>query len=619
MNPAQRNPLPDARACGWKLAACLALSALPGWSREVEAATDPPYPRVALYSHVYGDGYPMLRSDGTLSDSALDAHARYPQVVFEASPATEHRPDIISSLLARNPQLSLLAYIPGHFAYSNPAVDTLIDFPYRYWQTVRDRDGFLYNRQGQLFWLCNVNLAKRNAQGRYVVAEALADLIHGDVISTGLWNGLFFDVYCEDPTWMQTPTDSFDFQRAGYSTFPAFIQGFREGHNALGNRLRSLTGNPDFALVGNCGTTQTLYASFNGWMRENFPFQMGGSWYENMFRTVGGYFHDEASFRVPRHNYIFTAAEPPDQPYSSTNRRKVRFGLGSAALGGGYACFGYSDRQTRAYPYYLWWYDEYAVDRTTGQGSTSPSHTGYLGYPLGSYYQMVWTTPGPDGVSNPDFETDLGGWSFTHFVPASLSRESGAAPSGSWSARVNVAAAGPFDYYVSFASQATLSLVWNRQYAVTFWARASAPRRIGVVLVPAAGGSAYAARLVDVDSQWKRYQVVFDPLVSANARVQLQFGDVAGDVWVDDVHFQEGASSLFRRDFQNGIVLVNPANTPMTAPLERPYRKILGSVSPEVNDGSTVTSVTIGPSDALFLLGDDIVPPAPVNNLRRVP
>ena len=55
-------------------------------------------------------------------------------------------------------------------------------------------------------------------------------------------------------------------------------------------------------------------------------------------------------------------------------------------------------------------------------------------------------------------------------------------------------------------------------------------------------------------------------------------------MWLDDIHLQNDVTNLYRRDFQNGIVLVNPAAQVMTAPLEREYRKILGTRDPVIND-----------------------------------
>ncbi len=611
MNDVPRNQAvrPAALASAFLLAALIPTTAL---------AAPPPFPRLGLYGYVFGDGHPLLSPGGALNDTALDWHARYHEVVIEMSPAGDHRPDVLAALRARNPNLSLLAYVPGHFTYSNPAVDTLTDFPYHYWQTVRDLGGFLYNRQGQEFPLCNVNLAKRDIFGRYVVAEALADLFVNEVAGTGLWDGMFMDIYCDDVLWVQTPTDSFDYVRAGYPTLAAFAQGWAAGHAALGARLRSRLGaNPSFVLVGNCGQGK-LYAEFNGWMRENFPYQNGGTWYENMFRPVGGYFPDDASFRSPPHNYLFSAAAPPTAPYSATNRRIVRFGLGSAALGEGFGVFGYSGRLTRDYPYYSWWYDEYAVDLSTGQSSANPAHTGWLGQPLGPYYQMVWTTGAPDAVTNPGFESDSSGWRFNAWVAGSFARDNAGAPEGSWSARVTVGQTSTYAYNVGLVTEGALPVAANGAYSATFWARASAPRSFTVAM-GMTGQPALAAQSVDLTPQWRRYQVVMSPGASGTAQLQFHFANALGDVWLDDVHFQAGVSNLYRRDFQNGIVLVNPAGVPLSVPLERPFRKIAGTVSPEVNDGSTVTSVTLAPSDALFLIGDDVLPPADVTNLRASP
>jgi hypothetical protein len=597
---------------GW-VGSALALLLLVAGAAE---AASPPFPRLGLYGRVRGNGFPLLQDDGTLNDTTLDQHARYDELVIEASPCGDHRPDILAALRARHPGISLLAYVAGHLTWFNPAVDTLTDYPYHYWQTVRDLDGFLYNRQGELFPLCNVNIAKK-VGGRYVVAEALADLIYRDIISTGLWDGVFLDIFCDDVRWVETSSDSFDYVRAGYPTNAAFHQAWGEAHSVYGNRLRSLAGDNAFVLVGNCGHS-TLYSAFNGWMREGFPFQNGGTWTSNMFRQVGGYFPDDRHFRAPPHNYLFSAADPPSDPYSVLNRRKVRFGLGSAALGEGFGVFGYSDRDVVDYPYYGWWYDEYAVDLATGRSSSSLAHTGYLGQALGPYYQMAWLTGNPDAVANPDFETDLSGWDFAQYVPATFTRDQGPTPDGSWSARVHVGQTAAEAYYVRLATIGTIPVTAYRYYSATFWAKAAVPRTFTVGM-GLSGVGMLATQETDLTAEWTRYQIVLAAQTSGTAQLQFFFANALGDVWLDDVHFQEGVANVYRRDFQNGIVLVNPLGTPMTVALERPFHKIQGTVSPDVNDGSTVTAVTLAPSDALFLLGDDVLAPAPVTDMRPRP
>ena len=87
-----------------------------------------------------------------------------------------------------------------------------------------------------------------------------------------------------------------------------------------------------------------------------------------------------------------------------------------------------------------------------------------------------------------------------------------------------------------------------------------------------------------------------------------------GVLWFDEFNVNLGAaltppvttawqSGVYRRDFENGIALVNPkGNSAATVTLETSYVKINGSQDPSVNDGSTVTSVTLQPRDGIILL-----------------
>jgi Hypothetical glycosyl hydrolase family 15 len=60
---------------------------------------------------------------------------------------------------------------------------------------------------------------------------------------------------------------------------------------------------------------------------------------------------------------------------------------------------------------------------------------------------------------------------------------------------------------------------------------------------------------------------------------------------------------VWRRDFQNGIALVNPkGNGPQTVTLETSYKKINGTQVPSINNGQTVTTVTLRDRDGLILL-----------------
>jgi Hypothetical glycosyl hydrolase family 15 len=60
---------------------------------------------------------------------------------------------------------------------------------------------------------------------------------------------------------------------------------------------------------------------------------------------------------------------------------------------------------------------------------------------------------------------------------------------------------------------------------------------------------------------------------------------------------------VYRRDFEDGIALVNPkGNGTQTVTLETTYKHIKGTQDPAVNNGETVTEVTLPERDGLILL-----------------
>jgi len=86
-----------------------------------------------------------------------------------------------------------------------------------------------------------------------------------------------------------------------------------------------------------------------------------------------------------------------------------------------------------------------------------------------------------------------------------------------------------------------------------------------------------------------------------------------GVVWFDELDTKLGVGStpptsawqkgVWRRDFDNGIVLVNPkGNGPQTVTLESPFIKIHGAQDPVTNNGQTVTTVTLKDRDGIILL-----------------
>jgi putative glycosyl hydrolase-like family 15 (GHL15) protein len=88
----------------------------------------------------------------------------------------------------------------------------------------------------------------------------------------------------------------------------------------------------------------------------------------------------------------------------------------------------------------------------------------------------------------------------------------------------------------------------------------------------------------------------------------------SGVPWFDEFDAKLGAamskpqtsawqSGVYRRDFENGIVLANPkGNGKRTVTLEGDFVKLKGSQAPSVNDGSTVKTVTLNDRDGIILM-----------------
>ena len=121
-----------------------------------------------------------------------------------------------------------------------------------------------------------------------------------------------------------------------------------------------------------------------------------------------------------------------------------------------------------------------------------------------------------------------------------------------------------------------------------------------------------------------------------NAHYYFNDGSNYNVIWFDEFNFNLGAAiagpnnpsngtyssggltiwkqGVYRRDFQNGIALVNPkGNGTQTVTLETTYKQLSGTQAPSVNNGQTVTSVTLNDRDGVILqrLTSQPVPDAP--------
>lgn len=591
-----------------------------------------------------------------LNDAVIRSFAKFPLVILPPTPLSDGRPDIIPALRSYNPLINIFAYVVGHVTWC-PGHPGNISYPvgyfYRdYYMAVSDGDPsclspsnrFLWGEDDDLWEGANVNLAYREQQPdttyRYLVAEALAETIYAHSKKSTGFDGIFIDIFCRGVRWQEALYGPINLPRAGYPDGTAFDLGWAAGHQRMGERLRELAiadGQSDYPIAANCAQAPAeLHEEMNGWMRENYPYQNGGTFYSNILAWPWGYLHQDRNFRAPQLNTIFTNSDPATQPYTEYNQQKMRFGLGSASLGNGYHTFEDGTASPNIVDYYNWWYDEYAVMTSAAHASSdygravnNHQYNGWLGQPLGEMYQMVYPdfSAVPDRLTtNQSFETagatpsQLVGWNsgFSGTAQGTISRDTTTAGEGTASAKIHIDQLGTVTGNVTLSPATTFSISANQQYSITFWAKASVPRSIEIAMHT----NPWPVPGLPITTEWRRYQIQIRATQSSSSGYMIFYlGQATGDIWIDDVHVQAGSSSVFRRNFERGIVLVNPTDATQVVALEKPYKKILGSANPSLNDGSVVSSVTLTPDvfngvgDAVFLLNYDGTAPDPVSDL----
>lgn len=280
---------------------------------------------------------------------------------------------------------------------------------------------------------------------------------------------------------------------------------------------------------------------------------------------------------------------------------RMRFGLCSALLTGSYYFYWISDAN---YGINDFWYDEY--------DNSGKKNTGYLGSPIAPPFQEN-VNYSPNILKNSNFENGLDGWLLeNHTATGNILLDKNSYP-GKNSVELQVNQKSQ-NYKFQF-KQTGFSVENESDYTLTFWAKASADRDISVEITrDVADYNAISGYYtVKLTKDWQKYSVNIhikipnglpNPLPARETRMSFFLGDDAPTVWINDVSLQKGNNepSVFRRDFQNGIVLCNISDKTQNIKLEKTYYHIMGKQDPIINNGKPCNEVILKPKDGLILL-----------------
>jgi beta-glucanase (GH16 family) len=187
--------------------------------------------------------------------------------------------------------------------------------------------------------------------------------------------------------------------------------------------------------------------------------------------------------------------------------------------------------------------DFFTITGIAAQPTTVPS----IVQPTIAMNAPTSSAPSTNLLQNGSFEVDAAadsvpGWTFSMRPDAlaGFARDQSTASDGTTAARIDVAQSTPINWYVQL-SQAGLPAQHGKSYMLSFWARASAPRPISVVLQrDSAPWSEYFSAEANLTTEWKQYSFPFISSVDDDQMaLRLNLAQAVGQIWIDAVAYAE--------------------------------------------------------------------------------
>ena len=325
------------------------------------------------------------------------------------------------------------------------------------------------------------------------------------------------------------------------------------------------------------------------------------------------YLHNNKKDPLHTHNLNKTPTTVYPEGHSNTGNSIFRLGLGLTLMDEGY--YGHENSATHPDP----WYDEFAVNVTPGSASygvATPSNPnneaalranlGWLGNPYGERRRIFDHSAfniNQSLLSSGSFDNNINGWSGLY---VNVNRDTSVKKDGSAGIHVSTMTSYQVELNQAKLKGPKVDLVKDTQYSLVFSARSTSEREF------TAGVGAQINRFI-VGPDWRRFIYTFTAEKTANLPVAFGVGREKQPMWFDSVYLFEGNANVFRRDFENGTVIVNATPSVRTFNLGEDYQRISGTQDP-INNGAEVTNVTIDPWDAAILVrreGTNIDQPPP--------
>jgi len=296
-----------------------------------------------------------LYLDWQLREEDLPTLAKWDAVVLDADQQARY-PDRVRRLRQLNPSIKILAYLASE-EISSSRFSEPSDYPGAKLASRIQPQWYVLDASGAHanFWpgssLLDVTDRGPTAADGTRWNQFLPQFIHDEIMSSGLWDGVFLDNTFDNISYFAK--SAVDLDRNGTADASAVADAaWRAGMTKMLQLVQSR--NPGAIVMGNGGA---VYASqLNGAFFEHFP---SYSWGPN-FKEL----RDAASkARSPNYTGLNTNTDNQDRP---GDYKLMRYGLTSALAGGVWYSFDKGDWGHNV----LWWYDEYTA--TLGAERAAP-------------------------------------------------------------------------------------------------------------------------------------------------------------------------------------------------------------------------------------------------------
>lgn len=315
-----------------------------------------------------------MKAGITLPSSDYEKLAAYDVLVLPAETQI-FNPDFFAAVRRKNPNIVILAYIATKSyakIWSENPLDTLHPK-----LKARVSDAMRLREPGGSILSVWPGTETYNVSTGW--GDALPRFVKDDVMSSGMWDGIFYDETSATISWLNGGNVDVNNDGARDDAGTA-DRLWKAGMINILKTTRDLLG-PNAVIVTNGDSDPDLQPYVNGRMFETFPtpWEGDGSW----STVIGNYLSLEKQVGYPP---VFIINSNTGNTGDRNDFRKMRFGLASTLLGDGFFEFDYGDQDHGQ----TWMYDEYSA---------------HLGKPVSAARNLTGsTTPVKPGVWRRDFQ-----------------------------------------------------------------------------------------------------------------------------------------------------------------------------------------------------------------------